>query len=144
MTICVTRTEISAGAALDLVRGAVAHARENGWEVTAAVVDPRGHLVAFWRTDAVIDPAITFAIDKAYTAATLRKASQAFGERMASKPTLSLGVGTRERIITWAGGLPIFKDGQCIGGIGVSGAQDHEDIACASAALSEMGLSAEA
>ena len=34
---------------------------------------------------------------------------------------------------SWAGGVPIFADGVCVGGIGVSGAKDHEDLACAHA-----------
>lgn len=144
MTRLVTRTEISASDALGLVQTALAHASDNGWEVAVAVADPRGHLVAFLRSDNVFDPAIGFAIDKAYTAATLRRSSEAFGARMASSPALSLGFSTRERFITWAGGLPIFCDGTCIGGMGVSGAKDHEDIACAQAALTAQGFQAEA
>lgn len=144
MQTTVTRTDISAQAGLAMVQAAVSYAESQRWDITAAVVDARGDLVAFLRTDEVIAPAVGFAIDKAYTAATLRKSSEGFGDRMASKPTLSLGVGTRDRLITWAGGLPIFSNGTCIGGIGVSGAQDHEDLACAAAALNAVGLSAEA
>lgn len=140
----VTRHEISADEGLVMVQAAVAHAKANGLEITAAVCDPRGGLVAFLRTDQVIAPAEGFALDKAYTAATLRKASGAFGERMAGKPTLSLGVGTRERLITWHGGVPIFDGGLCIGGIGVSGAADHEDVECAEAAIRAAGFQADA
>lgn len=144
MQATVTRTEVSADAGLAMVQAAVACAAENGWEITAAVVDAGGNLVAFLRTDGVITPAIGFAIDKAFTAATLRKASEGFGERMASKPTLALGLGTRDRLITWAGGLPIFSGPICIGGIGVSGARDHEDLACAKAALDACGFASDA
>ena len=136
----VTRCEISADEALAIVKTAVEHAKSNSWDVTAAVCDPRGGLVAFLRTDNVIAPAESFAMDKAFTAATLRKASGDFGTRMSEKPTLSLGIGTRDRLIAWHGGVAIFSDGVCIGGIGVSGAADHEDVECAEAAIRAAGF----
>lgn len=136
----IDRRDITAATALSLASTAIEHAKANGWEITVAVVDRAGNLLTFLRTDNVVTPAIEFALDKAYTAATLRNQTQAFGERMASQPTLSLGVGTRNRLLTWAGGVPIFADGVCVGGIGVSGAKDHEDLACAFAALEVAGF----
>ena len=133
------RKDLSSEAAILLATSAIDHARANGWDITVAVCDSTGNLLAFRRTDNVVIPAIEFAIDKAYTAATLRNQTKAFGERMASHPTLSLGVGTRSRLLTWAGGMPVFS-----GGIGVSGARDHEDLACAEAALAAAGFSASA
>jgi len=94
------------------------------------------------RTDDVIPAAVEFAIDKAFTAATLGKATHEFGERMASSAGLSLGVGTRNRLITWTGGIPIYDVRDCVGGIGVSGAMDHQDLECANAALQSVGLKA--
>ncbi|MCY3984553.1 MAG: heme-binding protein [Roseovarius sp.] len=136
----VERREISAKTALTLAMAAIEHAKAGDWDITVAVCDRSGGLLAFLRTDNVVLPAVEFAIDKAYTAATLQSHTQSFGERMASHPTLSLGVGTRTRLLTWAGGLPIFDGGACVGGIGVSGAKDHEDLACARAALNAAGL----
>lgn len=138
------RKDLSSEAAILLATSAIDHARANGWDITVAVCDSTGNLLAFRRTDNVVIPAIEFAIDKAYTAATLRNQTKAFGERMASHPTLSLGVGTRSRLLTWAGGMPVFSGGICVGGIGVSGARDHEDMACAEAALAAAGFSASA
>jgi len=135
-----TRREISPDAALQLVRDALGHARANGWQVAAAVVDPHGHLVAFCRSDLCDAPVGPFAIDKAYTAGTLGKSSRVFGERMASSPTLGLGLSTRERLLAWGGGVAIYEGEECIGGLGVSGAQDAEDIACAEAAIKAAGL----
>lgn len=135
---------LDAHTAKELANAAVMHAQDKGWEITVAVCDPDGVLQAFWKTDGVISPAVEFAIDKAFTAATLRKSTAAFGERMASSPGLSLGVSSRDRLITWAGGVPLFQDGICLGGIGVSGAKDHEDVECAVFAASVVGLIAEA
>ncbi len=137
-----TRPEITAEAAQRLVASALDHARSNGWQIAVAVVDPHGVLAAFGRSDHVARPSVEFAIDKAYTAATLRKSSQAFGERMASSPTLALGLSTRARLMAWGGGVAVFEGDACIAGIGVSGVQDFEDVACAQAVIAAVGLTA--
>lgn len=140
MPAIVERKELAAEVALDLVRSAVGHAIENGWNVCASVCDSRGVLLALLRTDRAIDPAVGFAIDKAYTAAVMRRSTAAFAERALSKPPLALGLANRERILVFPGGLPILVDGQCVGAIGVSGATDEEDVRCARAALAAAGL----
>lgn len=138
----VSKQEIAPAVAMRLVELACAQARENGWEVAAAVCDPAGEQVAFLRTDRVIVPAVGFALDKAYTAATLRKSTKAFFERAEGSASLSMGLANRPRLMTWSGGVALFHDGQCIGGLGVSGAQDFEDVACAMAAIEAVGLEA--
>jgi len=138
--VIIDKQEIEPEAALKLVQAATLFAQEQGWEVAAAVCDPGGHLVAFLRTRRVIAPAEGFAIDKAYTAATLRKSTQAFFERAAENPSLAMGLANRPRLMTWSGGLPLFFNDQCIGGLGVSGAQDFEDVECARAAIAAVGL----
>ncbi|MBO9473984.1 heme-binding protein [Shimia sp. R10_1] len=127
-------------AAQELVAAALEYAQSEGWAVAVAVCDPHGGLVSFGRDDAAAPPIGGFAQDKAYTAATLRKPSAEFGEGMMKSATLSLGVGTRERFLTWGGGVPIYDDGVLIGAIGVSGAKEPEDVACALAAIEAAGL----
>lgn len=122
-------------AAQDAVAAALGHALSKGWRVAAAVCDPAGGLVAFGRLDGTPQPIGDFAIDKAYTAGTLGRATRAFGERMVSNPMLAAGLGNRARLLVWPGGLPIEIDGSLVGGIGVSGAADHEDEECAAAAI---------
>ena len=124
-----------------MVAAAVAHAESNGWTVAVAVLDPSGHVLASGRMDGAAPPILDFAADKAFTA-TLGKTSLAFGERMAQLKSLEMGVATRDRLLTWEGGLPIREDGVLIGAIGVSGASGHEDAACAQAAIEAEGLEA--
>lgn len=131
---------ITYDAAHQLVAAALAQANEFNAAIAVAVVDPAGYLVSFGRADTAALPVGEFAIDKAYTAATQRKSSKAFGERMASSPTLALGLGNRPRFLAWGGGVGLFIGGQCIGGLGVSGAAEHEDIAIAEAAARSLGL----
>lgn len=124
-----------------MVATAIAHAETNGWTVAVAVLDPSGNVLASGRMDGAAPPILDFATDKAFTA-TLGKTSLAFGERMAQLKSLELGVATRNRLLTWEGGLPIREDGVLIGAIGVSGASGHEDAACARAAIEAEGLEA--
>lgn len=138
----ISRNDISPDAAQALVDAAIAHARQNEWEVAVAVVDRAGLLVAFRRTADVTVPAIDFAFDKAYTASTLRRTTADFFERSQSSPSLAAGLANRPRLMLWSGGLPLFDNGQCIGGIGVSGAKDFQDVECAEAAIASIGLRA--
>jgi uncharacterized protein GlcG (DUF336 family) len=135
-----SQTSVSSDTAAALVADAAARAASEGWGVAIAVVDVQGVLLAFQRLDGVPPPIVDFAIDKAFTAATMKRATTAFAERMSSTPSLSLGLSTRPRLLAWGGGLPVVRDGVCVGGIGVSGARDVEDVACAAGALAALGF----
>ena len=135
-----SRFDLEPQSGVKLATLAIEHANLNDWDITVAVCDTAGVLIAFMRTKNVIPAAVEFAIDKAYTSAILGKGTKEFGERMGSSVSLSLGVGTRSRLMTWTGGLPIFYKDNCVGGIGVSGAMDHQDLECAEAAISNLGL----
>ncbi|MDB4080795.1 heme-binding protein [Amylibacter sp.] len=139
----ITRNEVKADVAQKLTLAAIQYARIKKWEIAVAVCDPRGGLVSFLRTDEVVLPAIDFAIDKAYTAASLKKSTKNFFTRANNNKSLSMGLANRPRLMVWSGGLPFFYEDNCIGGIGVSGAQDFEDIECAKEAIISLGLSFE-
>ena len=136
----VATRSIACETALRLVSACVAFAAENQWRVAAVVVDASGNPVSALRMDGTTPPIFDFAHDKAYTAATMRRSTETFHQRMESSPSLRLGLANRPRLMVWGGGLPIVHDGQVIGGIGVSGASDAEDIACATHALRDAGL----
>ena len=113
-------------------------ALKNNWAVTIAVVDDGGHLLWLQRLDGA--PAISahIAPAKANTAALGRRESKVYedvinGGRMSflSAPTIA---GMLE------GGVPIMKDGQCIGAVGVSGVKSNEDAQIARAGIAAIGL----
>ena len=131
---------VSSIAALRLLEAALSHATAAELSVAVCLCDAQGHVLASARMDGVTPPILTFAQDKAYTAATMRRTTAAFGDRMGSSQSLTLGLSTRERLLSWGGGLPIVHQGNVIGGIGVSGAKDFEDIACAEAALTDQNF----
>ena len=137
-----TQSSVASEAAQQIAADAVAHARMNGWEVAACVTDAAGNILTLIRMDGAAPPIAEFAQDKAYTAATMKKSTLGFADRMTSSPSLLAGLSTRPRLLAWGGGLPILKDGEIVGGIGVSGAKDEEDIECATAALEKAGFEA--
>jgi uncharacterized protein GlcG (DUF336 family) len=131
---------LGSAAARRIVEAAIAEAERGGWRIAVAVVDPSGLPIALARMDEVTPPILDFAQDKAYTAATMRRSTEAFFGRMTSAPTLAMGFQNRPRLMVWGGGLPIFYEGLAVGGVGVSGAKEAEDVACARAAIAAVGL----
>jgi uncharacterized protein GlcG (DUF336 family) len=109
--------------------------------VNAAVVDRGGLLVAFLRMPGAPLHSIDIAMDKAYTAAGFGMPTGMWHEALkAHSEAVQQGVPLRPRFTAFGGGLPIIVDGQIIGGIGVSGALEDEDVACAQAGLKALGL----
>lgn len=137
----VERVEISADLAQRMVLDCIDYAKKKRWDICATICDPRGYLVALTRTDSVVVPAIQYSIDKAWTAATLSTSTQAFHERAMSNPALAMGLANRERVLVFPGGYPIFENDVCLGGLGVSGAQDEEDIEIATTVIEKYGFS---
>jgi uncharacterized protein GlcG (DUF336 family) len=113
-----------------IVEAARAKAREHGFEATIAVVDRGGDLMYLERPDDHSPNAVDMAAGKARTAAFRERPSSALEERVKSRPGFLMApnqVGVR-------GGVPLFYEGECVGGIGVSGvAEQDEPVAIAGA-----------
>ncbi len=99
---------------------------DEGLDAAVAVVDDHGELVAFLRTDGCRLSAGRIAINKAYTAAREQIESGELGARSREMgfPMTNFG---ELRYVTWGGGVPI-RDGRVIGGVGVSGLPEEQDI----------------
>lgn len=104
--------------------------------VVVAVADPHGDLIAFARMDGVGLPSMQIAMNKAWTAARHRKPTKDIGDRL-QKEGLDIGYYGDPRVVGWGGGIPVRKDGEVIGAIGVSGLSSEEDVE-----LAEIGAKA--
>lgn len=102
---------------------AEAEAAKNGWHVAIAIVDDGGHLLHLVRTDEATPANVEIALQKARTAALTRRSSKIWEERVAGGRLSMLSMP----LLPVQGGLPIKADAFCLGGIGVSGVQSHED-----------------
>lgn len=113
---------------------AIAEARRRDAGGAIAVVDEGGHLVAFARLDGTFPAGATVSIGKARTAATFRKPTRAFEESIKGGRAALLGAAEMTPL---QGGVPIVRDGEVVGAVGVSGAHsqiEDEEIALAGAA----------
>ena len=121
-----------------IAAAAEAEALKNNWAVTIAIVDDGGHLLWLQRLDGV--PAISahIAPAKAHTAALGRRESKIYEDVINQGRTSFLSVTAIGGMLE--GGVPILKDGQCIGAVGVSGVKSGEDAQIARAGIAAIGL----
>jgi len=124
---------------------AVEKCKQDGYKVSASVVDKAGVLRAFQRGDGAGPHTVDSSRKKAYTAASLGRTTSELGELVVKMPHLhSLGK-MNENIIILGGGLPIQFGNEIVGGIGVGGAPGtHLDDACAQAGLDSIGAAQKA
>ena len=141
MQVAAPMAGISAQAAVTACSAAVAFATENGWRINVAVVNRGGNLMAFLRMPGAFIHSINIAIDKAYTSASFGFPTKAWMGAIGHDDGMKLGFSAQPRLIVFGGGLPITEgEGEWLGGIGVSGASEAEDEACARAGLAAIGL----
>lgn len=142
MTVKVSQPGISAASASTAVQAAVRHAEANGWRINVAVVDRGGNLMAFLRMPGAFLHSIDIAIDKAYTAASFGFSTKEWMPAIGHDDGMKFGFSNQPRLIVFGGGLPIPDpegSSEWIGGIGVSGASEEQDEACARAGLAALG-----
>lgn len=111
-----------------IIEAAEKKAMEIGEKSNIAVVDAGGNLVAHVRMDGAWVGSIQISIDKAWTSRAfdistkeLAKPSQP-GEQFFGIHTSNGG-----RVMIFAGGIPLKRDGQVVGAIGVSGGMGKQD-----------------
>lgn len=136
---------LTTAGAKTMLAAAVAKAEDLGIVVTVAVVDAGGHLIALERMDDGRFHTVHSSTTKAATAASNRRPTTTRGAQGQDLDTLhaiglSLAAGP-ERWTAMEGGFPILVDGECVGGIGVSGGDWDQDEAIALAALAAVGQS---
>jgi len=114
---------------------------EIGKPFVFSVVDAGGHVLYTQRMEDAFVTSVSIAVDKAFTAATMKRGTHMLTERVKPESELfGLNNTNNGRIIPFGGGLPVIVDGEVIGGVGASGGAVEEDIAVATAALEALGL----
>jgi glc operon protein GlcG len=91
------------------------------------VTDDHGELIAFLRTDGCRLPSINIAINKAFTAAREQAESLTVGQASRVEEFAMTNFGDL-RYTSWGGGVPIIRNDQVVGAVGVSGLPEAEDI----------------
>jgi len=107
-----------------------------------AVADAHGELLAFARMDGAPLSSILVATNKAWTAARERKPTKDIGEKVRHpEKGFDIAYYGDSRFVGWGGGLPIWRNGEVVGAIGVSGLSSAEDVHLATAGIERLGTS---
>lgn len=119
-----TRKVMTLAAAKQIAQAAEAEAKKNNWTVVICVVDDGANLVYLQKADQTQIGSIDIAQMKARSAIKLKRSTKVLDESVAGGRTQTLKLPD---ILPVEGGLPLIKDGQFIGAIGVSGATAAQD-----------------
>ncbi len=122
-----------------LIAGARTKAEEIDVPMCIAITDESGNLIAFERMDGGKVTSINLAIDKSFTAIGIKKGTHVLGEvNQPGKPAHGISSALGGRMVVVAGGLPVFSDGEVIGGIGVSSGSPEQDLKVAEAGIQAL------
>ena len=124
--------------AMKAAQAALRKCRDDGYQVTVAVVD-RGGVTQVVLRDRFAGPhTVRMAVDKAWTAVSFRTNTTELAK--ATQPdSPQSGIRHRPRVAAVGGGLMIEGGGALVGGIGVSGAPGGErDDVCAKAGIAAI------
>ena len=106
-----------------MIAACEAEARRNKWEVVIAILDDGGHPLMLERMDGATPANAEIAVQKGRSAAVSRRSTKTWEDRIKDGRVAML----KMPVLPVQGGIPIMYQGECVGGIGVSGVQSHED-----------------
>jgi glc operon protein GlcG len=121
-----------------IAAAAAAEAGKNNWAVTIAIVDDGGHLLHLQRLDGAAPISAHIAPAKANTAAMGKRETKIYEDMINGGRFSFLSAPDLKGLLE--GGVPIMKDGQCLGAVGVSGVKSTEDAQVARAGIAAIGL----
>ena len=119
-----------------MAAAAEAEAIKNNWAVSLAIVDDGGNLLWFQRLDGAPPISTHIAPAKARTAALGRRDSKVYEDMINGGRTSFLSAPELEGMLE--GGVPLIRDGQCLGAVGVSGVKSTEDAQIAKAGVAAL------
>lgn len=129
--------------ALTLLETVRAEAERRSLALAATVVDASGHVIASQRMDGSALGAMRLADGKAYTAALWGTRTGYFTESTQPGGDDWGWNATDERIVVYAGGVPLYADGRLVGALGASGGTAAEDEECVTTAANALGFAIE-
>jgi uncharacterized protein GlcG (DUF336 family) len=126
-----------------MMETAIAIAERERVAISIAIADAGGHLILFERMDGGRFHTVHSSTTKAVCAASNKRPTTAKGAQGQPLDTshaigLALAAGP-ERWTAMGGGYPIIVDGECIGGLGVSGGTWEFDDRVAREAIASIG-----
>ncbi len=115
-------------------------AKEMGVIVSIAVVNEEGRVISLARMDGAGFLTPDIAMGKAGASAGFKRASAEIQTSAETRQAFFSGISTlaHGRFLAGMGGLPILKDKQLLGAVGVSGAKPEQDQEIAQAGINAL------
>jgi uncharacterized protein GlcG (DUF336 family) len=138
MTTALTpiRSGVTLDTALHIIESARRAAEAIGVAMNIAVVDEGNNLVAFQRMEGAWLGSIDIAQGKAYTARAFNMSTKDLAPLcQPGEPLFGIHASNDGRLIVFAGGIPLKRDGEVVGAIGVSGGAVEQDHVVAQAGV---------
>ena len=122
--------------ARSIISAAEQKAEEIGQPMNVAVVDAGRNLKAFARMEKAWLGSIDIAINKAFTAVSFEMPTQELAEMTQSgQPLFGIHTTNDAKVVIFAGGIPLERDGEVVGAVGVSGGVIDQDQQVAEAGV---------
>jgi uncharacterized protein GlcG (DUF336 family) len=117
-----------------IIAAAEKKAHEIKQPMNIAVVDAGGNLISHVRMDGAWIGSIDISINKAFTSRAFDITTKDLAQHSQSGGQFfGIHVSNHGRIMIFAGGIPLKRDGKVVGAIGVSGGSGEQDHAVAEA-----------
>ena len=114
--------------AREIIAAAEAKATEIGQPMNIAVVDFGGNVISHVRMDGAWLGGIDISINKAFTSRAFDIQTKDLAENaQPNQQFYGIAASNNGRIMIFAGGIPLFRDGEVVGAIGVSGGTGEQD-----------------
>src|SRR6478672_9395806 len=138
-----TSSRLELDEARAMIAAAVRKAHEIGVLETVCIVDDGGYPLALERMDGARLTGPQIAWNKAFTASGHKRSTHLFntpphGPALPGNEAFGIQWSFEGRFAVFVGGFPIVVDGAVVGGIGLSGGNGEQDIACGLAGLAAL------
>ncbi|CBY26554.1 TPA: cob(I)yrinic acid a,c-diamide adenosyltransferase [Yersinia enterocolitica] len=124
-----------------LVKLAVEAAMTLQIAVVVALTDRHGNMIMTYRMPDTLLVSSELAPKKAWTAVAMKTATHQLSAAIQPGADLfQLEASTGGKVVSLGGGYPLWRDGQLVGGLGISGGSVEQDMHIAEAAISALHL----
>ena len=128
--------QINLQLAKKLIESAEKKAKEIEVPMVICIVDGGGNFIACNRMDDALLVSVDIAQNKAWTSVALKMPTSDLAQAAGlGKELYGINTTNNGRVVVFGGGIPLRKNGQIIGAVGVSGGSVKEDIQVAQAAV---------
>lgn len=117
-----------------IIAAAESRAEEIGQPMNIAVVDAGGNLIAHERMDGAWVGSVNISINKAWTSRAFNISTKDLGENSGpGQQFYGIHASNGGKVMIFAGGIPLRRDGEVVGAVGVSGGAGDQDQTVAEA-----------